>query len=235
MTLRHSRAASHDKTARLYVLNEKARSGAPSTSRSSAAGPALGTAAPLAPSRTITHEGYVKSVLALSHLAAAAGPTQAVPEAFLSLLLTGVTEGDVRVWDLAADAATASSTRRTITGEAVVEGGGAGARRTLEGHWHEVTALQPWWRPLPGPLPDSESEAATDAPPRQQSVAGGEWWVASGGLDGSIRRWRLAGECAARAQHLPRSADHAPQTRLGLLHRSLLSQRQSRSRGPRTA
>lgn len=178
------------------MLNEKARTGAPSTTRSSAAGPALGVGAPLAPSRTITHEGYVKSVLALSHLATTAGPAQPVPESLLALLLTGVTEGDVRVWDLAADAET-SSTRRTITGEAVVEGSGAGERRSLEGHWHEVTALQPWWRPLPGPLPDSESEASTDAPPRQASAAGGEWWVVSGGLDGSIRRWRLAGEFVA--------------------------------------
>lgn len=64
-----------------------------------------------------------------------------------------------------------------------VSGGGSGgtaeALGSVDGHWHDVTALELWVRRAEG----------------GGGRGGAEAWVVSASLDGTIRKWRLAGEC----------------------------------------
>lgn len=53
-----------------------------------------------------------------------------------------------------------------------------------DGHWHDVTALRLWMR-----------RSKVEGEPGKVRV---EPWVVSASLDGTIRRWRLNGECECR-------------------------------------
>lgn len=50
--------------------------------------------------------------------------------------------------------------------------------RTVDAHWHDVTALKLWVRQSRG----------------DDGITSQEPWVVSASLDGTIRKWRLAGE-----------------------------------------
>jgi hypothetical protein len=51
----------------------------------------------------------------------------------------------------------------------------------LDAHWHDVTALRLWLRKVPG---------------SDDNVTRAEPWIVSASLDGTLRKWKLLGECA---------------------------------------
>lgn len=135
-------------------------------------------------------------------------------QTFPNIILTGSTDERIRVWDLdttseaeaegeednrAGDLTRASKNKKEQGPRLIGE---------LEGHWHEVGALAAWRRTRNGPLPEGEGDGgdekgewkvgeAADAAPGKSQMAEegrGEWWIVSASLDGSIRRWKLAGK-----------------------------------------
>ncbi|CEH13526.1 hypothetical protein CBOM_01444 [Ceraceosorus bombacis] len=216
--------ASHDKMARLWLPDsETAASGSGglrAAGSSSQSGQVLGRLAPLNPSRRIEHSSYVKVVLPLAHLASHRPDPSS--EALRDMLVTGETDGDLRVWHLTsqgwdqADESTEDTlagqptTRRTIQGEAVQAGPGARLIRTLEAHWHEVIVIRPWWRNRRGPLPDPNQEATETQEIKVEPAKAnqGEWWLITAGLDGSVRRWRVA-DIVTPASPLEKASDVA--------------------------
>lgn len=84
--------------------------------------------------------------------------------AMLPLLLTAL--GEPYLLTGAGDVVRAFDASELVDGRA---GGRVEALGSVDGHWHDVTALQLW-------------------------VRAGEPWVVSASLDGTIRKWRLAGE-----------------------------------------
>lgn len=150
----------------------------------------------------IRHPDYVKCLLdvpvAISHLLRSSphllAGVSAVPDR--PWLITGSTDEDVRVLDLAAlgaeDLAPAgrrkvsekvfdlTKTRSTGTEEEssnVLVG-------TLSGHWHEVGSLALW---APSPREPSPVQDAENAP----AIRAGQIWLVSAALDGTLRRWDL--------------------------------------------
>ncbi|KAN0063227.1 hypothetical protein ACQY0O_004391 [Thecaphora frezii] len=221
---------SGDKTARGFVLSIVPAAGAGAGtaasgnakgapvlgSRSSKAGPVLGFQPPLGAARTVTHVDFVKSLVPLAHagarrdvqrLAAATSAKGMLPPA-PQWMVTGSSDEMLRVFDLDAVGSAASGASSSTAGSGGFNGStNSSARLTsplsqLEGHWHEIDAMDVWFRPS-CPASSSSSPAsstnddggkkedATALPPIPQGRAG-EWYVVSSGLDGSVRRWSLA-------------------------------------------
>jgi hypothetical protein len=116
----------------------------------------------------IPHPYYVKSLRLL-------------PPTFHStpLLLTGSTDESIRVFDISPilegilTTCNSNSTTTTAAAAAAASLPSAKERKSIEGHCHEVSALDTWIK---------------------TGISGKEAWVVSAGLDGTIRRWSMEGE-----------------------------------------
>ncbi|QRV74753.1 Katanin p80 WD40 repeat-containing subunit B1 [Ceratobasidium sp. AG-Ba] len=111
---------------------------------------------------SIPHSVHVKSLMPV-HLTPAAAP----------VLLTGGSDGAIRVWDLQ-DADDAS----TIDGREASAGG------VIDVHSHDVSALALWVR---DPAAEKDKETEDEIKPVKQVEA----WIVSASLDGTLRRWKL--------------------------------------------
>jgi hypothetical protein len=66
---------------------------------------------------------------------------------------------------------------------------------TVDGHWHDVTALRLWLREVPvGTVSRSTAASTSMSSPGEEGRTRLEPWVVSASLDGTIRKWRLLGE-----------------------------------------
>lgn len=139
------------------------------------------------------------------------------------VLLSGSTDEQLRIWDLASRSSAEelaqereqASKLRSLNGQtpsSVAESGGAKLIRLVEGHWHEISSIGIWWRTKTGELEserilreeeekkaggkklEEEKNEIKVTQARGNLEGGGEWWIVTSSLDGSVRRWKLSGE-----------------------------------------
>lgn len=138
------------------------------------------------------------------------------------VLLSGSTDEQLRVWDLTSKASAEelaaerekASKLRSLNGQANdADESGTVLISLVEGHWHEISSIDIWWRIRTGEL-ESDRKTREDEESRKKGETrvgeginkmtvtkekgslegGGEWWIVTSSLDGSIRRWKLSGE-----------------------------------------
>ncbi|SPO38600.1 uncharacterized protein PSFLO_04078 [Pseudozyma flocculosa] len=154
---------SGDKTARCFVLSptvlrQSGRGQVPG-SRTSKAGAPLGSQPPLGPSRTIQHADFVKSLVSLGH-AAARRRADVGSAADLALrvspppnvLATGSADETLRLFALDTDATAAPDAAAGIAPSTSSTAKPTVPIAAVEGHWHEIDAIDVWLRPRSGPL-----------------------------------------------------------------------------------
>lgn len=121
----------------------------------------------------LQHPTHVRSLLPI-HLTVAALP----------ILITGTANGPLHIWDVegngGGDGEDAS----------LIDGRGARASGVVDVHAHDVSALALWVR---DPAIEKGVSAGKEGV-ALEPVKTAEAWVVSGSLDGTLRRWKLAGE-----------------------------------------
>lgn len=120
----------------------------------------------------LQHPEHVRSLLPI-HLTAAALP----------ILITGTANGALHVWDVEGKGGGDGDD------PSLIDGRGAQVSGVVDVHSHDVCALALWVR-----NPAVEKNLGAGKEGTLESVKNPEAWIVSGSLDGTLRRWKLAGE-----------------------------------------